>query len=350
MKLKQFFLRFRLVLGVLLAGVMATAVYAHYDTLHTYLSPGPLSGVNHSGESLEGYDSHAMFEEDCTHCHAPVHCVTDNKCQGCHLDIARQRTETVGLHSRLPGTEKCQSCHVEHQGREAVISAVAFENINHEELSGFSLVHHETSFDGTQMVCENCHTEGRFAPDEVSCIACHEDANGELIAQHSTEHGDNCLGCHDGSGAIVEFDHDTIFALQASHETVGCSSCHADYVFAGTNQSCDGCHGEPDMHAGQFGQDCGRCHTAVAWAPAQLTQHRFDLTHGDGEALDCTACHEDSYVAVVCTTCHEDAEMTAVHPQEAVPDYPTETCVSCHPTGQPADIVPLANVSVPTTD
>lgn len=263
MKLKQFLLRFRIVLGVLLVGGLGTAVYAHYTMLHTHLSPGSLSGVNHSGTTVNGYDSHAMFEEECTHCHAPVHCITENKCQGCHMDIAQQRAETVGLHSRLPGTEKCQSCHVEHRGRDAVISAVAFENINHEALSGFSLVHHEVSFDGTQMVCENCHTEGRFAADEVSCVACHEDADGELIAQHSTEHGENCLDCHDGTGAIVEFDHATVYLLEGDHEAAGCVECHANYVFAGTSQNCEACHGEPDIHAPIWPGVCalpyGRC-------------------------------------------------------------------------------------------
>lgn len=350
MKLKQYFLRFRILLGVLLAGGMGTAVYAHYDTLHIYLSPGSLSDMNHDGDPLNGYDSHAMFEEECTHCHAPVHCITDNKCQSCHMEIAQQRAETVGLHSRLPGTEKCQSCHVEHRGRDAVISAVAFDNINHEELSGFSLTNHEVRFDGTQMVCEDCHTEGRFAPEEVSCVACHEDADGELIAQHSKEHGDNCLDCHNGTGAIVAFDHATVYVLEGDHEATGCIECHAEYVFAGTSEACDACHGEPEMHAGQFGQDCVRCHTAVAWAPAQLTQHRFDLAHGDEGVLDCASCHVNSYEAVLCANCHESDEMTAAHPPDAVPDYAeAATCISCHPTGGPEDVMPMANASRSTT-
>ncbi len=350
MKLKGFYLRFRIVFGMLLAGVTATAVYAHYDTLHVYLSPGFLSGVNHNGETLGGYDSHAMFEEDCTHCHAPVHCITENKCQDCHIEIARQRTETVGLHSRLPGTEKCQSCHVEHRGREVVISEVPLSNIDHQALSGFSLTRHEVRFDASQMFCEDCHTEGRFARDEVSCLACHEDADGELIAQHSAEHGENCLDCHDGTGAIVAFDHNTVYVLQEGHEAVGCIECHSDYLFTGTTQTCESCHGEPDIHAGQFGQDCGRCHTAVAWAPAQLTQHLFALDHGDEGTLDCVSCHAAAYNKVICTDCHEAADMQTAHTPENVPDYlPESSCISCHPTGEPEDIVPLAKANESST-
>lgn len=350
MNLKRY--PFRIMLALLLTGVMGTAVYAHYDTLHLYLNPGALSSVNRSGEALGGYESHAMFEEACTHCHAPIHCITDTKCQDCHIEIARQRAETVGLHSRLPGTEKCQSCHVEHRGRDAIISAVALPNINHEELSGFSLARHEVRFDGSQMVCEDCHTEGRFSPDEVSCLDCHEDADGELIAQHSAEHGDNCLGCHDGTGAIVEFDHNTVYVLEAGHSLASCRECHADYRFAGTSQACETCHAEPEMHSGQFGQDCIRCHTAVAWAPAQLTQHRFDLNHGDGDPLACTACHQAAYDHVSCSDCHPAAEMPGQHSPATVPDFrPEASCIGCHPTGGPEDYLPLAGAIIaPASD
>ncbi len=355
--MKQKGSHFRITLHPLLVGIgvlmilgMGTAVYAHYDVLHLYLSPGPLSGVNRSGETLGDFDSHAMFEQECVHCHAPVHCVTDTKCQDCHMEIAQQRAEAVGLHSLLPGTEKCQTCHIEHRGRNAVISEVLLSNINHKELSGFTLEHHETRFDGTQMVCEDCHTEGRFARDEVSCVACHEEADGELIAHHSSEHGDNCLGCHDGTASMVDFDHDAVYELEKGHEEIGCIECHADQVFAGTTQTCESCHIEPDVHAGQFGQDCARCHTAVAWAPAQLTQHRFMLNHGDEGTLECVSCHVTSYTEVTCEGCHELPDMQAAHSAENAPDYaPDVSCVSCHPTGEPGDTLPLAMSGLPVS-
>jgi hypothetical protein len=323
---------------------VATAVYAHRDLLHPYTIPGLLSGVNHSGEALGGFSSHAMFEQDCVHCHAPVHCITDNKCQECHLDIARQRVEAVGLHSLLPGTEKCQTCHVEHRGREAVISQVLFKNINHQALSGFSLSLHETGYDGAAMVCEDCHTQGRFARDEVNCAACHQEAQGELIAEHSAEHGEDCLGCHDGTRYIIEFPHDDVYALEAGHTDLGCVDCHQNQVFVGTARTCDGCHAEPNVHAGQFGQECERCHSAIAWAPAQLTQHRFNLAHGEGDLLACNSCHTLSYTAVSCEGCHTLPDMQTAHPPERAPDYQPADCLTCHPTGDPADTAPLVQV------
>lgn len=325
---------------LLLVGIV-TAVYAHRAYFHTYVVPGFLSEINRSGQELGGFSSHAMFEQECIHCHAPVHCITDNKCQECHLDIARQRVEAIGLHSLLPGTEKCQSCHVEHRGRQAVISEVLFKNINHQALSGFSLALHETDYDGAPMVCEDCHTEGRFAKDEVSCATCHQDAQGELIAEHSAEHGGNCLGCHDGTRYIIEFAHDEVFPLEAGHDQLGCVDCHQNQVFAEASRACGSCHAEPGIHAGQFGQECERCHTVVAWAPAQLTQHRFDLAHGAGEIQGCADCHTLSYTVVSCESCHALPDMQNAHPPERAPDYQSADCLACHPTGDPADTAPL---------
>lgn len=331
-------------IGVLLVIGGGTAVYAHRDLLHFYTNPGSLSGVNRSGDALGGFNSHAMFEEDCAHCHAPVHCITDTKCQDCHMDIARQRAEAVGLHSLLPGTEKCQTCHTEHQGREAVISQVLLRNIDHQALSGFSLGLHETRFDGAPMACEDCHTQGRFAADEVSCVACHEEADGELMVEHSAQQGENCLGCHDGTRAIIEFVHDDVFMLQGDHEGLGCVDCHEGALFTVAAQTCDGCHEEPDIHAGQFGLECARCHTAVAWAPAQLTQHRFALTHGDGVLLTCDTCHVAAYTAVSCASCHALPDMQTAHPPDRAPNYNAMECAACHPTGEPIDTAPLAQI------
>jgi hypothetical protein len=84
--------------------------------------PGPLSEMALRGEALEGYGSHAEFEQSCGHCHAPVHCITDTRCQDCHMDVAKQRSSGEGLHARLPGTGRCQTCHIEHQGREMVLT------------------------------------------------------------------------------------------------------------------------------------------------------------------------------------------------------------------------------------
>jgi len=126
------------------------------------LSPGPLSAAHPNKQPLNGYVSHADFETQCSHCHAPMHCITDSRCQDCHQEIARQRATANGLHGKLPGTNKCQNCHVEHRGPETTITELAFINVNHFKLANFSLARHTKDYDGENMNCESCHSQGVF--------------------------------------------------------------------------------------------------------------------------------------------------------------------------------------------
>lgn len=99
---------------------------------------------------------------------------------------------------------------------------------------------------------------------------------------------------------------------------------------------CVSCHEDPKVHKGQFGLNCGRCHSSVAWTPAQLTKHVFELDHGgEGLRVDCSVCHVFNYQTHTCYGCHDHTEeqMEEVHLAEDIKDY--EACVTCHPTGQP---------------
>lgn len=318
---------------MMLAG--GAAVYLHR---HDYVFPGPLSAVDQETEPRGGYDTHAAFEQECTHCHAPVHCVTATHCQDCHVEIARQRADAIGLHSLLPGAENCESCHVEHQGREATISQVAFANVDHAALSGFSLAVHEIGFDGDPMQCADCHQNGRFAADAVACIPCHQEADERNFPDHRRDYGEDCLACHDGEDAMNEFAHDAVYPLEGKHRDLVCTACHEEAGFPAAPRDCVACHEEPEMHAGQFGQACARCHTAVSWTPARLTHHTFPLDHGlaedAGETTDCITCHTDSYTAVTCTDCHFPLTIQLLHPTLAEPDT---RCVACHPAGEADD-------------
>lgn len=311
---------------------------------HQYTMPGPVSDATAEEQTLEGYASHAMFEQECTYCHAPIHCVTDDRCQSCHVEIAEQRAEAIGLHGLLPGTERCQTCHIEHQGRSAVISEVAFANIDHEALSGFSLIKHETDYDGLALGCESCHTEGRFGSDTVDCLTCHTENDKELMAHHEEEHGLNCLGCHDGRDQMVDFDHDSVFELTGQHQNAGCTDCHADQQFAGTTQVCIDCHQDDSdaVRMDTFGPDCARCHTTDAWTPAHLTQHTFLLDHGDEGQLECQTCHTSNYYEHTCSECHDDGEMATFHEVENSTDI--ANCIQCHPTGAAGEAAELGYV------
>lgn len=296
-----------------------------------YLSPGLLSAAQNEETHREGYLSHASFEQECTFCHAPVHCVTEDRCQGCHYEIAEQRLQKDALHGRLPATIRCQTCHVEHQGRDANITKIALQNWDHNLLAAFDLELHQTDYDGQPMECDDCHENGRLDAEAINCIHCHETATPVLMNDHLALYGTACTSCHDGRGKMAAFDHETTYSLTANHAETDCDACHVDYVFAGTARSCEGCHEEPQIHVGIFGTNCARCHAAAAWSPAHLVQHTFLMAHGDDVPIPCETCHQDNYTEYPCYTCHETLEIRLRHGQNEVT---TNNCISCHPTGR----------------
>ena len=320
---------------LLLAGMYAVKTSGAF-------SPGPLSEAHPKDEPLNGYVSHADINKECGHCHAPLHCLTDSKCQDCHMDIARQRASASGLHSKLPGVKRCQNCHVEHMGREANITELAVANIDHDKLSGFSLIKHRQDYSGKALDCGGCHQRGSFAGEELDCLNCHSQADHDLMAVHLEEYSSDCVSCHDGSDRMAKFAHADTYDLEGAHAEAECGGCHGEKVFGGTERECAGCHADPELHAGLFGENCGFCHTAAAWTPVQPQQHDFVLAAG-GTSRECEYCHAGTYTEYPCFSCHEGDEMGQVHKKLGI-DGGHENCVACHPDGPGR----LAQVAEPT--
>jgi hypothetical protein len=283
--------------------------------------------------------SHAEFERECGHCHAPIHCIEDTRCQDCHIEVAKQRSEATGLHGRLPVVDKCQTCHIEHLGHDAVITTFAFTNVDHEALADYSLVHHQEDYSGQIMNCESCHAQNSFASESLDCVTCHSEADHDFMAEHIELYGLDCISCHDGRDRMSDFDHNEVYVLDGVHADTDCVGCHIDQIFAGTAQDCVSCHPDPEVHVGLFGLECDRCHTTQAWIPAELTRHLFPLDHGDEGEIVCETCHENAYVELTCYGCHDHqpGEMIEMHTAEDISagvDVTEEKCIDCHPTGK----------------
>ena len=103
------------------------------------------------------------------------------------------------------------------------------------------------------------------------------------------------------------FDHEPFFSLQAGHSELACADCHAEKKYVGIG-------------------------TAEAWSPAVLTQHKFELKHGNEEITTCETCHAGNYTEYPCGTCHNEGEMVSVHFQQGI--HEVRNCISCHPTGR----------------
>jgi hypothetical protein len=298
-------------------------------------SPGPLSAAESTGQLLAGYRSHAEIEGDCSQCHEPWSGVTSERCETCHTEVAEQRLSRSKLHGHLPVNAPCQQCHTEHKGRQAGITVFGLSDFDHETATGFSLVRHPLNYDGSALQCESCHSQNQFDPLMVNCLDCHSNADSEFISGHITFYGEECTACHDGKDSMIGFDHGLVFPLEGAHFVIECLDCHTAQVFAGTPSDCAGCHQEPEVHAGQFGLDCVRCHTTVFWAPAQLSQHTFPIDHGDQGKIDCQVCHLASYIDYTCYGCHdhEPAETREEHREEGISQNELDNCAECHPIG-----------------
>ncbi|MBN1249632.1 MAG: hypothetical protein JXC32_18360 [Anaerolineae bacterium] len=306
---------------------MVPAAAFLYLKLSGQLNPGPLSMA------------HQECEKDCKLCHVPVHCLTPNRCQECHQEVAQQMAQANGLHAHLPGTDRCQTCHIEHDGKDATITKVALTHLDHAALTGFSLDLHLKTAAGEAMVCEDCHSDGTYVAEAVDCAGCHMEENGDSALAHAERYGGDCLLCHDGEDRMLVFDHQETYALEGAHADAACEDCHQDRVFAGLAQDCVACHEEPAYHAGQFGTDCARCHGLLAWAPAELTHHTFELAHGVEEAPACTTCHIESYAAYTCEACHAPLLVEDQHGSAGTTDL--TLCAECHPTGSEDEIAEL---------
>jgi hypothetical protein len=160
-------------------------------------------------------------------------------CIGCHADD--------DPHSKKLG-EQCGSCHNVDSWKDRVL----FDH----DLTRFPLTGLHT-----KVTCEQCHADKSFQYKGITCQSCHVDEHhaGSLGATPT------CAKCHNVNGwKLWSFDHDTGtgFALTGKHQGLICSACHKKGIEPKDAPSeCGTCHQRDDVHHGEFGGNCGRCHT-----------------------------------------------------------------------------------------
>jgi hypothetical protein len=70
-----------------------------------------------------------------------------------------------------------------------------------------------------------------------------------------------------------EFDHarETGFSLRGAHASLACEACHRKPPGAvKLKQDCLSCHEKDDVHLGQYGRQCDRCHSTFTWKGARV--------------------------------------------------------------------------------
>jgi hypothetical protein len=152
-----------------------------------------------------------------------------------------------------------------------------------------------------------------------------------------------CASCHTFTSwkpirQAPDFDHRrTGYPLVGGHRGVDCTSCHTSLVFKNASTRCADCHA--DLHRGQFGKSCDRCHTVRAWETSQVAtrtshQNRFPLVLAHAVA-DCQACHKGAAsgqfqgLSTQCYACHARDFQATTGPSHVKSGFST-TCEQCH--------------------
>jgi hypothetical protein len=222
------------------------------------------------------------FGRDCASCHGEVRWKPDGydhakltqfsllgaharlDCHGCHTaDTATQKlaTDCAGCHrAQDPHGGKlgsaCDQCH----GNESWRGHVRFDH----DLTKYPLL-------GQHVLasCAQCHASLNFSDAATSCVACHRAQD-----VHKGSLGEECASCHSPNGwNNWEFDHakQTGFALTGAHRKLDCAGCHREppkKVKLSTD--CASCHAKDDIHVGEFGRQCERCHSTSNFSAARI--------------------------------------------------------------------------------
>lgn len=330
-------------MGILLAILLLVGMgFSLWKDRGLAFSPGPVTGIQQQGVTLQGFSSHADFEKTCRYCHQPFQTTLGEMCLACHTEIASELTDPEGFHTQLQNAGRCHLCHSDHHGREFNPTLAALDFFDH-DFARFSTVHHQENYDGTPIACSACHDQDDYGRvEDVICQDCHGEHDAIFMQQHIIDFGAACQDCHDGADRMSGFDHAQVFPLDGKHAEIECAACHANQRFAGTPKACAQCHAEPEVHAGLFGLECEACHTTAAWLPAVLLDHSFPLRHGledNDPATACATCHVTSYTEYTCYGCHEHQpdETARKHSEEGISAVELAACVECHPGGREAE-------------
>lgn len=271
------------------------------------------------GEVIQG---HAKYENQCEKCHQ----ILDKGgqtglCLDCHEDIAKDINSEKGFHGKSKGLKQaqCKSCHIEHKGREADIVKLDERTFAH-QFTDFPLKGaHQT------VGCDRCHAQDkkhREAP--AQCHVCHKQN------PHDGKLGENCQQCHSQKSWLeMSFDHDkTKFKLTGKHKDAACNTCHINNKYKDTPKTCFSCHSVDDVHRGNNGKECAKCHNTNGWKKLAFDHDKdtkFKLL-GRHKQIKCVACHpKDPYKHKIesdCISCHKADDK---HHGEY-----GEKCQSCH--------------------
>ena len=185
-------------------------------------------------------------------------------CDTCHTaNVATQKLGTTCIachraqdaHAGQLGNQ-CDHCHMPDDWRRNI----QFDHdLTDYPLTGLHAV----------VTCAQCHLNKQFKDAATDCYSCHQQDD-----RHRGSLGKSCATCHNTNGwNIWSFDHGKVthFELTGAHAKLNCADCHtrpASEVKLSTD--CGSCHVRDDVHFGQFGRQCQRCHTTISFKQVRM--------------------------------------------------------------------------------
>ncbi len=312
---------------------IAMVLLSFTSKIHAQISPGDLTFAH---AKLEGLSN-------CTKCHVLGKQLENSRCLACHTEIKAMIDKNEGYHvSPEVEGKNCWDCHSEHHGRSFRIINFFPDKFDHNK-TGFKLEGKHS-----QLKCEECHQAkfitnslfekrtGTYLGLSTNCVTCHQDV-------HQNTLGSNCASCHNTVKfqPAALFNHDNAkFKLSGAHAKVECIKCHVKETlhgklfqkFVGLQfKNCEPCH--KDIHKGQFGDNCARCHNVESFKV--MNRNSFDHSktkfplEGAHVRVSCADCHGKKLLSkpkfAKCTDCHKDAHFGEFTVNNVVTD-----CKVCH--------------------
>ncbi|HSV85808.1 MAG TPA: cytochrome c3 family protein [Levilinea sp.] len=295
-------------------------------------SPGAVTAQARPGIILQGFTSHADFEQQCKLCHQPLGALQADLCMHCHDNILDQQHTQTGTHGQIDTLIACRDCHPEHRG--ASFDPVAFAVIRFDH----SQTHLPLTGAHAILGCESCHIDGNYQLSYAGCTDCHAEPD-----IHAGMFEENCDACHTDLAwrpVLLEgdvFDHqNTGFSLVhhqvlPSGQDIACVDCHAVDSVQADPRKCTDCHTALDPsymkdHLRTVGPDCLQCHDGTDRMAGFDHAAVFPLD-GQHRRLECSACHANFHfgdMSGLCIDCHAEPDIHA--------GFFGTQCQRCHTT------------------
>ena len=311
-----------------------------------------------SWHQVSARDAHARTRLPELGVHAALKCVDCHRqaafqqfsgavtpCVACHQ--ATFQATANPSHAALGFSQQCEACH-----QLATWNFALYRQ--HDAIFGIYSGTHA----GVWRNCATCHTSGTdYAV--YSCTTCHgqsrTDAEHQGLGSAYSYASSACLMCHPTGSRGNFAQHDAVFPIfSGAHQGTwtSCTACHpsatSSQVFTCMSSGCHPQATTDPIHTGiaayaYTATQCLSCHPAGAQGP--FTQHDalFPIYSGShrGTWSTCTACHPTAGTPSVYTCmssgCHAQAATDPIHAGISGYAFVASQCLSCHPTGQPAD-------------